>query len=392
MSKDLRKSNRKGQRRGANLWTRRPQIQNFDRLINEVLDAAIEIADADMGALYRYDDEHDCLRIAASRELSDNCLNYLAVVRRDNNNTCAAALKRRIRVAVNDVSTSDLFRGTPELDVKREFGIAAVHSTPIISASSRLWGVLTMYFRAPQQKDSYNPRLLDRLAIELADCLERLAVQRVYVKLGQVRTTATRHKSTRLAGATVPCPCHACAFFSSKDEEYRVMLPFMAEGFEAGDRLVNIIDPRDRDERVSRLKSAGVDVESAEKCGQIEMLPWERAHITEGRFDQHVMLAGLEQQEASGRDRFPAMRLWSNQEWALEGYPGVEDIAEYECRFNYVWPKTNGIYVCVYDATKFSAEIMMQMMRTHPYVILDGVIRENSLYVPPDEFLKVVRG
>jgi hypothetical protein len=37
---------------------------------------------------------------------------------------------------------------------------------------------------------------------------------------------------------TRACPCHACAFFTSKEEEYRVMLPFMAEGFGAGKRVM----------------------------------------------------------------------------------------------------------------------------------------------------------
>ncbi len=386
------KSDRSVPQRGVNLWKRQPEISNFDSLITEVLDAAIEISKADMGALYRYDDEHDYLRIAASRGFSDHCLKQLAVVRRDNNNTCAAALKRRIRVAVDDVATSDLFRGTPELDVKREIGIAAAHSTPIISASSRLWGVLTMYFHTPQNKDSYNPRLLERLAIELADCMERLACQGVPVERAQASATASRNKSIRLAGSKMPCPCHACAFFSSKEAEYRVMRSFMAEGFHAGDRLINIIDQRDRDERVSHLKGAGIDVERAEKSGQLEMLTWEQAHITDGRFDQHLMLANLEQQAASGTDRFPSLRLWSNQEWALEGFLGAEDIVEYEARFNYIWPKTNGIYVCVFDARKFSAEIMMQMMRTHPFVIMDGELCKNELYVPPDEFLKEMSG
>jgi hypothetical protein len=39
-----------------------------------------------------------------------------------------------------------------------------------------------------------------------------------------------------------PAPCHACAFFTTNEEEYSVMLAFIAEGFEAGDKLVHIID------------------------------------------------------------------------------------------------------------------------------------------------------
>ena len=38
----------------------------------------------------------------------------------------------------------------------------------------------------------------------------------------------------RLAGAALGRSRHVCAFFNSKDEEYRVLLPFISEGIEHG--------------------------------------------------------------------------------------------------------------------------------------------------------------
>lgn len=366
-----------------------PPITNLVSLFYEILAAAIEIVGADMGVMYRFNEEDDCLRVVASQGFSDHFLKYFAVVRRDAKTTCAAAFATRTRVGVDDVATSGFSRGSSEIGVMHQLGIAAAHSTPIIGASGRLWGVFTTYFRAPQLHASYDPLMLDRLAAELADCLDRVATQPGGI--AELHASSNPRKSFRLAGAIRQCPCHACAFFTSKEEEYRVMLPFMAEGFAAGDKLVNIIDGRHRDERIAELGSAGIDVDLAERSGQLELLPWERAHIFEGRFDQDRMLADLDRQAAGSDDRYSATRLWSNQEWALEGFPGVEDIVEYEARFNYVWPKTNNVYVCVFDAKRFSAETMMQMMRTHPLVIVDGVMLENELYVPPDEFLRDVR-
>jgi hypothetical protein len=199
-------------------------------------------------------------------------------------------------------------------------------------------------------------------------------------------------KSVTIGPTLQSCPCHACAFFTSKEEEYRVMLPFMAEGFESGDKLVNIIDKDHRSERVTRLNEAGIDVKSAEGNGQLELLPWEQAHVVDGYFDQHRMLANLDRRFAEAGERYCTTRLWSNQEWALQDLPGVTDIIEYESRFNLIWPKYQDITVCVYDATKFSAEVMMGMMRTHPLVIVDSVARPNPFYVPPEELLKELRG
>jgi hypothetical protein len=46
------------------------------------------------------------------------------------------------------------------------------------------------------------------------------------------------------------------------------------------------------------------------------------------------------------------------------------------------------VTVCTYDVTKFSAAVAMDVLRTHPLVIVGGILRENPFYVPPDEFLR----
>jgi hypothetical protein len=201
----------------------------------------------------------------------------------------------------------------------------------------------------------------------------------------------TRPKTVRLAGSTQTCPCHVCAFFRSKEEEDAVLLPFMAEGFEAGDKLVNIIDERNRGERLQRLASVGIDVPAAERTGQLDIKPWERAHVVGGRFDQQAMLASLDEAAQRAGSSYRLTRLWSNQEWALESFPGVEDLVEYECRFNYIWPKYNDVVVCVYDCTRFRADLLVQILRTHPFSIVGGILRENPFYVPPDQLLRELR-
>ena len=139
----------------------------------QVLDIAIGIAGADMGTLQRFDERNDCLTIVASRGFSSEALTFFGIVRRDTNTTCAAALTRRMRVFVEDVSTSYLFVGTRELDMLRAGGIAAVQSTPLISSNGRLWGVFSTHFHKPQIESEFDHAALDRLAVQVADSLER---------------------------------------------------------------------------------------------------------------------------------------------------------------------------------------------------------------------------
>jgi hypothetical protein len=78
-------------------------------------------------------------------------------------------------------------------------------------------------------------------------------------------------------------------------------------------------------------------------------------------------------------------------EWALVDMPGAGDLIEYETRVNYVIPKYDGPVICTYDLTKFGASVVMDALRTHPVVIIGGLLQENPFFVPPDQLLLEIR-
>jgi len=158
--------------------------------------------------------------------------------------------------------------------------------------------------------------------------------------LAEGGSTVSYKKQVRLAGSVLDRSRHVCAFFHRKEEEYRVLLPFIKEGFDQGDRAFHIIDPRHRPEHLRRLQEVGIDVAEAERKGQLEVRRWEDAYLRDGHFDQNRMLALIEEVlTGRGAQGFPLTRLVANMEWALEDRPGVNDIVEYETRLNYVLPK-----------------------------------------------------
>jgi MEDS: MEthanogen/methylotroph, DcmR Sensory domain len=196
----------------------------------------------------------------------------------------------------------------------------------------------------------------------------------------------------RLAGSVLDRSRHVCAFFHHKEEEYRVLLPFIKEGFDQGDRAFHMVDPRHRGEHLRRLQEAGIDVAEAERKGQLEVRRWEEAQLRDGRFDQNRMLALLEDVLAAGKAQgFPLTRLMANMEWALEDRPGIEDLLEFETRVNYLTARFNDVLCCTYDLARFGANVVMNILRTHQMVIIGGILQENPFFVPPDEFLRELR-
>ncbi len=146
--------------------------------------------------------------------------------------------------------------------------------------------------------------------------------------------------AVHLAGSTLEQSRHVCAFFHTPDEEYRVLLPFIVEGIDRGERAFHIVDPAMRTDHRERLKAAGIDVTGAEQRGQLEVRVWAEAYLREGHFDQDAMLALIQQVLEDGPCHgFSLTRLVAHMEWALEDRPGVDDLVEYETRLNYLLPR-----------------------------------------------------
>ena len=76
-------------------------------------------------------------------------------------------------------------------------------------------------------------------------------------------------------------------------------------------------------------------------------------------------------------------------EWALLDLPGVGDLMEYETRVNYVIPEYEGPVICTYDLTRFGASVVMDALRTHPLVIIGGLLQENPFYVSLTSSLEI---
>jgi len=207
--------------------------------------------------------------------------------------------------------------------------------------------------------------------------------------LAEGRHVVTQPKQVRLAGSMFDRARHVCAFFHSKEEEYHVLLPFIRDGLDEGDRALHIIDPRNRDDHVRRLEQVGIDVAEAQSREQLEIRSWEDAYLKEGSFDQHRQIALIERWLAAGKAHgFPMTRLVANMSWAMEDWPGVNNILEYESRLNDVLPKYHDAVCCTYDLSRFSASVIMDALRVHPAVIIGGILQVNPFYVPPDVFLR----
>ena len=194
------------------------------------------------------------------------------------------------------------------------------------------------------------------------------------------------------AGSQLGEARHVCAFFNSHDEEYGVLLPFIKDGFERGDRAIHVVNPDERHEHLQRLAALGIDLSAARQSGQFELRTNTETYLRDGRFDQDRMLEVFEAL-ASGNARagFPLSRIVCRMDWAGEDRAYLDNLVEFESRVNEVWCRHDDAVICVYDLAKFGADTVIDIMRTHPMIIIGGILQQNPFFVPPEEFLREVR-
>ncbi|HYO70473.1 MAG TPA: MEDS domain-containing protein [Archangium sp.] len=181
---------------------------------------------------------------------------------------------------------------------------------------------------------------------------------------------------------------HIAAFFRSREEEYEVLRSYIREGIDAGEKALHICDPHLKHDHLQHLERMGVPISDCMRTGQLEVMGWNDAYLKEGRFDGDSMMALIEEAVMTSRaEGFSRVRMMGHMEWALEERPGVDRFIEYESRVNHLLNRLKQPAICVYDLNRFSGSTVMDVLRAHPYALIDGVVRENPFYAPPEQLL-----
>jgi PAS domain S-box-containing protein len=146
---------------------------NLDSLYHRILDTATSLMSSDMASMQLFDSESNRLRLLAWKGFHPQSAIFWEWVYLDSASTCGLALSSGCRVVVPDIETCEFMAGTADLDEYRRSKIRAVQSTPLVSRSGQLLGMISTHWREPYQPVERNLLRLDVLARQAADLVER---------------------------------------------------------------------------------------------------------------------------------------------------------------------------------------------------------------------------
>jgi hypothetical protein len=196
-----------------------------------------------------------------------------------------------------------------------------------------------------------------------------------------------------LAESAINGSRHFCAFFHNEDEELRTLLPFIVEGLAAGEKALHIVNAAIRDEYRGRLRAGGIDVAAVEQSGQLEVIAWPNSDLlVSGEFDPEHALEMIDRLLGAAREQgYRRTRGIGYMEWAFQNQIREGALMVYEARLNTILTRYDDPIICSYDLSRSSGTVVLDVMRTHPAVLIGGVLQRNPFYISPEQMLEELR-
>ncbi len=149
---------------------------NIEALYEKIVDAAVTIMRSDYASMQMLFPERGSggeLRLIAFRGFNPQATKFWEWVGADSKSTCGAAMRTGKRMIAPDIANSDFMAGSEDQQIYLQTGIRACQTTPLMGRGGNVVGMISTHWRVPHQPSERDFRLLDILARQAADLIER---------------------------------------------------------------------------------------------------------------------------------------------------------------------------------------------------------------------------
>ncbi|GAB3354753.1 MULTISPECIES: MEDS domain-containing protein [Amycolatopsis] len=175
---------------------------------------------------------------------------------------------------------------------------------------------------------------------------------------------------------------HVCAFYRGAADRDRLLTGYLSAGLEAGDKCICVVDSARTAQRLTMLAAPPAH------DTQLDIHLPEATYLAGGRFGTAEMLTfWSECLDKAQTEGYGFSRIVGEMTWALRDAPGVEHLVDYEWELNRLMGRNPTVVLCLYDLDLFNGEVVVNIVKTHPLVFIQGMLVENPYYVGPDEVL-----
>jgi PAS domain S-box-containing protein len=181
---------------------------------------------------------------------------------------------------------------------------------------------------------------------------------------------------------------HLCCIYETEEEHQSLITQYLSHGLTRNEKVIYIIDAHIAETILGYLREK-IDVEPYLTSGQLSILEVSDTYMRDGVFDPDRMVSLLESETKRALEEgYNGLRVTGEMTWVLRELPGSERLIEYEEKLNSFFPTSKCMAICQYDRRRFSSEILLEVIRTHPIVVIGTEVCDNFYYLSPYKILK----
>lgn len=187
----------------------------------------------------------------------------------------------------------------------------------------------------------------------------------------------------------VPVGTHMCLIFTSEEERRDSLLNFLLSGALDDERELCFSDNITEEELRSMFAENNLSYDEIKEKKAITVADASAVYFQNGVFDPERMLNLLTKYYSESLEMgFPASRVIGEMTPKIETVPGGERLLEYESRVSLLLEDHPVTTVCQYDAGQFDGATIMEVLKVHPKMIVNGMVVQNPFFIEPRDYLK----
>ncbi|MGH3481378.1 MAG: MEDS domain-containing protein [Nocardioidaceae bacterium] len=172
---------------------------------------------------------------------------------------------------------------------------------------------------------------------------------------------------------------HTCALYTDERERDALLHAFLREGLLEGEKCLCIVDQAEPAVVRARVMS-DLDIDERGHRPQLDIERAREVHLRAGRYSDDQTALFLTQSVSRALDGdFETLRGVGEMSW-LPRTQTAEECLSYELTIQRMVTRMPALFMCLYDLHRCNLEVLVEVLRRHPKVLLKNAVLVNPNY------------